>query len=84
MNASLRTRTTCEDSQCSTLPTNGLALCVTIGSEDLSSVTGDIETSSDGGVTHGSDVYISTIYINYTPSQDVYLKAGDSVAIFIR
>lgn len=67
-----------EDTQCAT--NQYTAGTVTIGSEDLSSVKGDVVFSSDGGKTHGSDVYISSIYINYTPSQDIYMKAGDSAA----
>lgn len=53
---------------------------ITIGTEDMSGVKGDIVTASDGGITHGSDTYISWIEINYTPSQDLYVKAGASVA----
>jgi len=56
----------------------GTAATITIGTDDMSAVDGDIVLSSDGGVTHGSDTYISWIEINYTPSQNLYLKAGDS------
>ncbi len=53
---------------------------VTIGSEDLSYVTVDIITSSDGGTTNGADVKISDLKIKYTPSQNLYVPKGMGLA----
>ncbi|MAG08140.1 hypothetical protein CMO89_01600 [Candidatus Woesearchaeota archaeon] len=56
---------------------------VTIGSTELSSVKADIVTSTDqGGGTsfHGSDVTITSIEVNYTAGQDLYLGEGVSGA----
>jgi len=49
---------------------------VTIGSTEMSSVNADIISSTDEGVTHGSDVVITSIEINYTAGQSLYLGEG--------
>jgi hypothetical protein len=53
---------------------------ITVGSTELSSVKGHIITSTDEGITHGSDVTITSIEINYTAGQDLYLGEGSSAA----
>jgi len=49
---------------------------VTIGSEELSYVKGDIITSSDGGTSSGADIKISDIKIRYNASQSLYVPKG--------
>ncbi|MDP7506233.1 MAG: S-layer protein [Candidatus Woesearchaeota archaeon] len=60
--------------------TAGSDATITVGSEELSSTKGDIVTSTDEGITHGSDVTITSIEVNYTAGQDLYLGEGASAA----
>jgi len=53
---------------------------VTIGSEELSYVKGDIITSSDGGTASGADVKISDIKIQYNASQSLYIPKGKGLS----
>ena len=58
----------------------GLGCAVTIGSEDSSNVDCEIVTSSDGGLTNGNDVFISSFEIFYKPSETIYVGVGDSAS----
>jgi len=49
---------------------------VTLGTDESSNVKCNIITSSDAGTTNGADVYISSIEVWYTPSEDLYVAAG--------
>jgi hypothetical protein len=53
---------------------------ITVGSEDLSQVKADIVTSTDDGTAHGCDVKITSIELNYTAGDDLYLDVGSSAA----
>lgn len=53
---------------------------VQVGSESLGQVSADIEAGSDAGVTHGNDVTIASIRINYTAGGDLYVPVGGSVS----
>jgi len=68
-----------DDSDTSSAASNWGAT-VTVGSEDMSQLKGDIKTSLDGGTTHGCDVQITSIELNYTAGDNLYIPEGGSVA----
>ena len=53
---------------------------VTVSTEDMSQLKGDIKTSVDGGTAHGCDVQITSIELNYTAGDDLYIPVGGSVS----
>lgn len=53
---------------------------ITIGTEELGNVKGDIVVSSDGGTTDGNDVKISDIKIRYNSSQKLYIPKDSSLS----
>jgi len=59
---------------------HGFGGTVTIGSEELSNVKVNIETSQDQGITSGNDVKLSAIKFNYNASQDIYVPVGSSAS----
>jgi len=60
--------------------THDWAGIVTVGSEDMSQLKADIKTSVDGGTTHGCDVQITSIELNYTAGDNLFIPEGGSVS----